>query len=639
MTEWMWIERSVLRIAHIVYECEPGRFLGGVQKMVYELSCAQAARGDLVEIFTIGDSPSVQCGDRLRIRYFPGRFHFGSVELGAALQSEHERFDVFHSHNTFLPLNRYAAFLARRFGRPVFFHVHGALDPVLLKGWGLKPVKKWIYNSLFERPNLNRARGVIGLTMEECRQFRRFGVHAPLFEVGNGIEPKAPAAPEEIRAFRERVGIGPGDPVILFIGRINPKKGLHFLIEAMAAVRRAVPEVRLVIGGGREAEPHYTRELDALVSRLGLGATVRWAGFLDEVAKQAAFGSATIFAHPSLSEGMAMAVLEAMAAGLPTVVTPGCYMERAVAAGALIETTQRPEDIAATLLELHRDAALHQRVGSAGAAYVRAHHTWSVLAARLDRIYRGEVEPAIGSDAPSMKDAKQRTRRHAHVPHEARALFDDVALHWERRYDEKGSMLYRQRRFLEELSAFSHKGARLLDFGCASGDLTFAFCDAGFKVSGLDQSGEMIKRAQARQNGRRVDFTVATASADGMVRLPYPDGEFDVVLASSVAEYLVPLEAYLGEWSRVSARGAALILTVPNLLHPLRWIESAEGLAYRVHVPKDGKLRERARYLQTSVNRFTLAHWRRMLRAYGWKIEKTGCISRPLAMLVARKGG
>ena len=379
-----------MRIAHVVYECEPGRFVGGVQKMVYELARAQAARGDEVEIITVGDRPALQIGERLEIRYFPGKFHWGSPVIRDVLFKEQARFDVIHAHNTFLPLNRFVAATARRFSKAVYFNTHGALDPVLLSGWHRKALKKRIYNTLFERPNLNAARGVIGLTGEECRQLHRFGVKVPIYEIANGIALQSPPTAAEVGRFRAGLGIGVGVPVVLFVGRISPKKNIHLLIEAMVTVRAASPSARLVICGDRKMEPAYTALLDALVVQHRLGHAIHWAGFLDEAGKRGAFGAARVFGHPSESEGMALAILEAMSFGVPAVVTPGCYMQRAATAAALMECRPEPKAIGAAIAELLFDDSLHFKMSQTAAGYARSEHSWSVLAERLDGIYRGE---------------------------------------------------------------------------------------------------------------------------------------------------------------------------------------------------------------------------------------------------------
>jgi len=379
-----------VKILHLVYECVPGAFRGGVQKMVLELACAQQAMGNRVEIWTIGEEAGISDHEGVTLRYFSGRIRFSSAAMQRELREKRGQFDIIHSHNTFLPLNRYAAEAARK-GSRVFFNPHGALDDRLLKGYSLRAIKKRIYNRLFERPNLNVAAGVIGLTAQECDQLRLFGVRVPIHEVSNGISMHdAPVSESEQKAFRRRIGTSMDAPILLFIGRITGKKGLQFAIEALAHLRDRHPTAVLAIAGDRKADPAYVAALDQLVAKYALGDRVRWVGFLDEKAKPAALATAAAFVHCSYSEGMAMAILEAMAIGTPCVVTPGCYMHKAAEAGALLEVEQSGTAIADGLDMLLKETEKAKQIGQSGRAYIKAHHDWTAIATTMIGIYEGK---------------------------------------------------------------------------------------------------------------------------------------------------------------------------------------------------------------------------------------------------------
>jgi len=218
----------------------------------------------------------------------------------------------------------------------------------------------------------------------------------------------------------------------------------------------------------------------------------------------------------------------------------------------------------------------------------------------------------------------------------ARELFDSIATQWEDKYEDDGSMSHRRKRFCDVLKMYAPEKGRLLDFGCASGDLSSTFSKAGYRVSGVDQAPAMIERAAARFRSDGIDFKLLRPEEQGVI-LPFQTGEFSAVVASSVAEYLVPLSDYLQEWGRVAAPGAILLVTVPNPLNPLRWLESVEIiLSCLVKTPPE-KLSNRARYLRTSVNRFGPGRWRRLLAASGWTWVGTEGWFRPLLMVVAQK--
>ncbi len=356
--------------------------------MVFELASAQRRAGADVEVWTPDAvrAGSVEEHDGLSIRYFLPDPEFGFVK---SYRLEHELMRlpggcVLHAHNSFQPLNLQAGRAALRTGRRIFYSPHGALDPVLLAGWSWKPFKKRVYLALLKRPNLNRAAGLFALTRQEADGFRTIGLTAPVHVVPNGITPVVVAGAEEGAAFRRRLGMPADAKVVLFIGRITPKKRVEDLITALASLPDSV---RLLIAGDAAQEPAYHRALLSAADRAGVGARVHWAGFLDERSKAAAYAASDFFAHASVSEGMALAVLEAMSAGLPCVVTEGCYMAKAAAAGAVAQCRQGPDAVAAALASLVADGDAARRLGQAGRAYVGRVHDWASIARRTLAVY------------------------------------------------------------------------------------------------------------------------------------------------------------------------------------------------------------------------------------------------------------
>ena len=382
-------------VVHVVYDCIPGTYAGGVQKMVFELARAQRQVGANVEVWALNAlrAGATEDHDGLTVRYFmPDRF-FGTAK-SARLETHLRALGpghVLHGHNSFHPLNLQVGAVARAQGWPAYYHPHGALDPTLFQGWAFRSLKKRLYIRAFSRPNLDRAAGIFALTELEAAQLRGLGFAAPINVLPNGVVPPpaaevAPARRSQLdEAFRRQHGLPASVPVLLFIGRINPKKRVEDIIAAFARLAASAPDLHLVLAG--TAPPAYLRALQALVAQAGLAPRVRWVGFLDEAAKPSAFAAATAFVHASVSEGMALAILEAMAHGLPVVATRGCYMHAAAAAGALRECEQGPEALATALAPLFAAPPAAQALGAAGRAYVEREHAWPTLASRCLRIY------------------------------------------------------------------------------------------------------------------------------------------------------------------------------------------------------------------------------------------------------------
>jgi glycosyltransferase involved in cell wall biosynthesis len=388
-----------MRILHLVHSCIPGEFRGGVSKVVFDLGRAQVQLGHAVSIYTTNYNSTVPANvpaggaveaDGVDIRYFhvdEPRW-FRSDSLRQALLREVRTYDILHGHNTFLALNRYAAEAHDRSGQPLFFHVHGALDPVVVNQGLVKSLRKHIYISTVERRVLDDADGIFALSENEELQIRHYGVHAPILIVPNGVWPDDPDESQGAQEFRARLGIRPEQQVILFLGRIVAKKGLHLLLQAFNNLRTRLPQVVLVLVGDRDQAPDYVRHLDAIVAEGAAEREVLWAGFLNESEKRHAWAAATVFCHPSESEGMAVSILEAMSAGVPTIVSRECNMEPAAQAGAVIEVERTVDSLGMGLARLLNDPGLCRQVGQAGRAYIQNHHAWPVLAGQIVQAYR-----------------------------------------------------------------------------------------------------------------------------------------------------------------------------------------------------------------------------------------------------------
>jgi glycosyltransferase involved in cell wall biosynthesis len=393
-----------LSILHVAYSCIPGVYHGGISKIVYELSQAQAALGHHVTIFTTNynypekvDVPLQQpvVSDGVTLWYFPAHHPrwMRSPALRAALLSPEVAFDVVHSHNTWLALNKYAAEAAQRHRARLFYHTHGALDPVVVnRGWRMQ-MRKRLYLALLEKKNYARADVLFANTGQEEEQIRYFGIQTPVRVVPNGISFCPPENIEAVTAeFCRRHSIAEHQPVILFIGRIVPKKGVHLLIEALAAVRRHYPEAVLVVVGDRRQDSSYTAHLDELAVSHGVAEAIRWPGFLNDQEKLGAYAAATLFAHPSESEGMSMSILEAMAAGLPVVVSKQAYMGKAAQAEALVECDRTVAAVQSSIEWLLADGARRAMLGRNARAYVQQHHSWRHAAELTIDSYLGAIE-------------------------------------------------------------------------------------------------------------------------------------------------------------------------------------------------------------------------------------------------------
>lgn len=198
---------------------------------------------------------------------------------------------------------------------------------------------------------------------------------------------------------------------------------------------------------------------------------------------------------------------------------------------------------------------------------------------------------------------------------EVRALFNLKAGCWQSKYGLKGKLNSRLERFMTRLSELAPPPARILDFGCGTGDMAAAMEGMGYRVAACDIAERMIGAARGAHTGTGVKWVCVNPN---WRVLPFADGSFDGIVASSVFEYLEDVQHVATELSRVSRPGGILLLSVPN---PFSFARKLEGLLlstvtnhwfsslfHRVQ-PIDSY----ATYLRLSRNRFGGDWWQSLL--------------------------
>jgi glycosyltransferase involved in cell wall biosynthesis len=183
---------------------------------------------------------------------------------------------------------------------------------------------------------------------------------------------------------------------LLYLSRIDPKKNLELLLDSVALlVRRGLP-VRLAIAG--DGDSAYIASLRGRVDRLDIAGQVQWLGFVQEPEKAALWRQAELFVLTSHSENFGMAVVEALAAGLPCVLTEGVAVASAVqAAGAGVVVSAEAESVAAGIARL---AGSIEALGAAGsAARQLAHSSYSIERATAQLLQLYEHIAAAGHTA------------------------------------------------------------------------------------------------------------------------------------------------------------------------------------------------------------------------------------------------
>jgi glycosyltransferase involved in cell wall biosynthesis len=231
-----------------------------------------------------------------------------------------------------------------------------------------------------ERRLLARADQVVAVSHSVARELRGYGAAAARAAAfGNGVDTTrfCPGPPG-----RRPPGI---QPYILAAGRLDVRKGLFDLLQAVAQLRRHCPDVHLyVAGAGPLAAPLRSR-----AAALGLDGGVRFLGHVDQQELLGLYRGAAAFAHAAHYEGLPTVLLEAMACATPVVSTAVSGALDAIEDGVngLLVPSMAPRAMARAVERLLSDEALSARLGAAGRRTVEARFSWRVVGARYERCY------------------------------------------------------------------------------------------------------------------------------------------------------------------------------------------------------------------------------------------------------------
>jgi glycosyltransferase involved in cell wall biosynthesis len=360
---------------------------GGVPEVIKPLARSLGAQGCKVHAFGLAEPLATNLGSWQGITFsaaVPVRpFAFGfAPSLLRMLESA--ELDLLHAHGLWMYPSFASLRWSRRQRRPCVVSSHGMLDPWAVRNaaWKKRLVGWW-----FEDAHLTEAACLHALNEAEARAIRAYGLRNPICVIPSGIKlptdeaPAPPAWAKELSHSRK---------ILLFLGRLHPKKGLANLLRALAAVQRdgstITREWTLVVAGWNQGG--HEQELKRLADDLGVAETVRFVGPQFDRDKAASYGIADAFVLPSLSEGLPVAALEAWSYGLPVLMTEACNLPDGFAAGAALRIEASPAGIEEGLRSLFaRSASERRAIGARGRMLVAKRFAWPQIAAEMRSAY------------------------------------------------------------------------------------------------------------------------------------------------------------------------------------------------------------------------------------------------------------
>jgi glycosyltransferase involved in cell wall biosynthesis len=315
-------EPGKMRYLHVISSLDPAG--GGPADGVLRLCSASSKSGHQVEIATL-DAPGMQWQEPADCPVHNlgpsrlGRYCY-APRLPQWLRDNAGRFEAVIVDGLWQYQGLATRAALHGTSVPYFVFTHGMLDPWFRRKYPLKHAKKLLYWPWGEYRVLRDARAVLFTCEEERRQAR---LSFPLYRanetvVGYGTPGVEGDAAAQRDAFLDTFPALRGKRLLLFLGRIHPKKGVDLLLEAFADVARLHPDLHLVIAG-----PDPGGEQAELMRRVGaaIAGRVSWPGMLRGDLKWGAFHCAEAFILPSHQENFGVAVAEALSCGLPVLIS------------------------------------------------------------------------------------------------------------------------------------------------------------------------------------------------------------------------------------------------------------------------------------------------------------------------------
>ena len=375
---------------------------GGPSQMVLGLSAALASQGIEVSVLTTdsnGDAGQAPLDvplntpveqDGYQVRYFrcsPFRRYKFSLDLLRWLSQHASEFDLAHIHALFSPVSTAAATICRQRNLPYILRPLGTLDPSDLQK---KRRLKQIYATLLERPNLAGAAGIHFTSPQEAKISERFGTHAPDLVIPLGV--KLLMMPTKGRA-RAKWGIPDDQPLVLFMSRIDPKKGLNLLIPALERLATEGLNFHFVLAGTNPQDPDYEKQIQERVKASPLSSRTTITGFVTGELKAALLQDADLFVLPSYYENFGIAVAEAMVAGTPVVISDQVHIwEEVKDAEAGWVSPCEVDSLTQRLREALQDVGEQKRRGANAQDYALKNYSWDAIALAMIQAYRQVLE-------------------------------------------------------------------------------------------------------------------------------------------------------------------------------------------------------------------------------------------------------
>ena len=357
----------------------PPRILssGGVERYVADLSGELIKRGHQVQILCSRSRSDVLPRSILPVRILTPLGLIGNTPITPSLPCHLlcEDFDILHTHTPTPWSSDWSRIIAGLKGRPLVLTYHSAIT-----GEGSAAMIARFYNRTALKHLFRSADRII---------LARPGyIPLPLRNFQDRIE-YIPVGVDTSQFYPEKTGFSTDVFFLSVLDAFHGFKGLDTLLEAIKRVKKEIPTIRLVIGGGGSQIPYYARQADSM----DLGANVRFTGYIPQERLKDYFTGSRLFVLPSRApelETFGIVLLEAMACGRPVVTTKIAGMAEDIirSSSGIIVEPDSPGELATAILSILKDEYAAEKMGENGLHLIREKYLWPTIAARMEQLYK-----------------------------------------------------------------------------------------------------------------------------------------------------------------------------------------------------------------------------------------------------------
>jgi glycosyltransferase involved in cell wall biosynthesis len=376
-----------MRILHVTQTYHPFLERGGPTVKVRSIAEGLAKRGHQVTVLTSWygrpfAARQVKLGG-VEVLYLRPFATYRAMTFNSGLfdfcKKRLREFDIVHIYGLYDLLGPVVAHHCLRSGVPFVLEPLGMVRPID-RSFRLKR----IWHTIFGKKLLKHASLLIATSRQEEEELIADGFSRHHIALRyNGVDLKEFATLPAPGAFRSEWALPSGEPIVLFLGRIIPRKGVDLLIEAFA---QACPERGRLVIVGPEGESGYVEKLRQLAREKHIEGRTVFTGSLYGDQKKAALVDSQVFVLPSRYENFANGVAEAIACGMPVIISDRCGIQEFVAGQAGLVVPREGPALADALRQLLSDAALYDRFRAA-CPHVAAQLSWAELLGTQEEMY------------------------------------------------------------------------------------------------------------------------------------------------------------------------------------------------------------------------------------------------------------